>query len=57
MTNIWNKAISILVGYLNLGLSYLITTVNNSVRANIGLPEGHGGKRMAFKAQNKVNFF
>ena len=57
MANIWEKDKLILAGNLNLGLSYLITTVNNSVRANIGLPEGHGGKRMAFKAQNKVNFF
>ena len=27
MANIWEKAISILVGNLNSGLSYLITTV------------------------------
>ena len=28
MANIWEKAISILAGNLNSGLSYLITTVN-----------------------------
>ena len=29
MANIWEKAISILAGNLNLGLSYLIITVQN----------------------------
>ena len=31
MTNIWEKAISILVGNLNSGCSYLIATVNKNL--------------------------
>ena len=34
MANIWEKAISILAGNLNSGLSYLITTVMAACMAN-----------------------
>ena len=36
MANIWEEAISILAGNLNLGRSYLITTVLQEVKLEIG---------------------
>jgi hypothetical protein len=39
MVDIWEKAISILVGNLNSGLSYLITTVGSSKTQSENLDE------------------
>ena len=46
MANIWEKAISILAGNLNLGRSYLITTVSENLRNFENLKEK--------KSQNSV---